>query len=258
MGVISKISIELLASAVGVKRGVSEAKGALASYGSAAKKVQGNPFAQAEKGAQGFGGALGGLTSKLGGFAAAFGIAFSAKAMADGVLNSLELMDSQKELSDQLGISVKALSGLSYISDIVGGDTEALSGSFAKFQKLMGNAANGQKAATDTLAKYGLTAKQLIGLPLEEQMGIISDKFKTLGSQEQKVVMATDLFGKSGASMINMLSLGSTEIGKMIQKATDLGIVFSDDAAKGASDATDRFAELGLRWQGLKNTLATQ
>lgn len=257
--VISNISVMLSANAGAVKRGVSEAKGALSGYGRHAKGMAGgNPFSGAQKGATGLTGSIVGLTGKLGALGAAFGVAFSAKAMAGGIAASWEMMDSQKELADQLGISVKALSGLSYISDVVGGDTAALSGSIAKMQKLFGNAANGQKAATDTLAKYGMTAKELIGLPIEEQMGIISDKFKTLNSQEQKVVMATDLFGKSGASMINMLSLGSGEIDTMIKKAKDLGVVFSDDAAQGASDAEDAILELGMRATGFKNIMATE
>ena len=258
MSVLSNISVSLTADANGVKRGVSQAKASLTDYGKSVKGIStGNPFAASIKGANSMNASMGVLTKSIASYGAAMAAAFSVGAIASGIKGSLAFMDSQAELAQQLQVSVKELSGLGYISDVVGGNTEALSSSIAKMQKLFGNAANGQKAATDTLAKYNLTAKQLIGLPLSEQMGILSDKFNSLTSQEQKMVFATDMFGKSGADMINMLSLGGGEIDKMIKKAEDLGVVFDASMAKKASDAEDAMLALSMATKGLGMELAT-
>lgn len=192
MSVISNISVSLTANAGGVKKGVNEAKASLSGYGKSVKGMStGNPFSSSIQGANSMNSSMGTLTKSVAAYGAAFAAAFSVGAIASSIKGSLAFMDSQAELAQQLNVSVKELSGLSYISDVVGGNTEALSGSISKMQKLFGNAANGQKAATDTLAKYGMTAKQLIGLPLADQIGILSDKFNTLESQEQKMVFAT-------------------------------------------------------------------
>jgi hypothetical protein len=251
MAVISNIAVSLTANSAGVKKGVNEAKASLSGYSKSVKGMSaGNPFASSERG-------LKSLTKSVAAYGAAFAAAFSVGAIASSIKASLEFVDSQAELAQQLNVSIKELSGLSYISDVVGGNTEALSGSISKMQKLFGNAANGQKAATDTLAKYGLAAKDLIGLPLSDQISILADKFNTLESQEQKMVFATDMFGKSGGDMINMLTLGGTEIDKMINKAEALGVVFTNEMAAKASRAEDAMLDLNKAWQGMSITLAT-
>ena len=257
MARLSSISVMFTANAESVRRGANEAKAHVSSYSKwANSQKKTNPFAGATSGAGQLNAAVGALRGTLAGVGGMFAAAFGVGAIASSIKESLAFIDSQAEMAQQLGVSIKSLSGLSYISDVVGGNTEALSGSISKFQKLIGNAANGQDAATKTLEKYGLKVKDLLGLPLEEQIGIISDKFAELETQEQKVVLATDFFGKSGADMINMLSLGSKEIGNMINKAEGMGLVFDESMAKKASDAEDAMLALSMATKGLGIELA--
>jgi len=206
------------------------------------KLVRGLKAAQAKLKA--FGASVRAMGTKMMGLGAAVAapMVAAAKVFSD-------MGDSVAKMSARTGIGVESLSELGYAAEMSGTSMESFEKSVRTMQKTLVAAGGGSAAAVGALRKLGLTAADLDGLSPEQQFKLIADQLAKIEDPAARAVAAMDIFGKSGAELLPMMSAGAAGIEQLQQQARDLGLTMSTEDAK-AAEAFN--SAIGTLWKVLK------
>jgi phage-related protein len=160
--------------------------------------------------------------------------------------------------SAKIGVGVEALQQLRHAARLSGVSIETLDGSLGQLNKRIAGAASGEnKKLAALFGRLGISLKDSNG-----QMRGAADLMPQLASAFQKntnavtrAQIANELFGKSGAAMINLLSGGRGELEAMMAELVKLGQITTAEAqtAVKAAEAQVRF---GTAMKGVTNTLS--
>lgn len=175
--------------------------------------------------------------SKLGSAAAGFLPALGAAAMVSAVKNVVSSLDEIGKTADRIGITTDALQELRAVAESAGVEQSALDNSIEKLGKGLAEAATGIGTAKYALDELGLSANDLMGLGLDGALAKIADEINKVPDPMQKTVLATQLFGRSGTPMLNLLREGAAGMDKMRKEARELGIVIDEDLIRNAEEA---------------------
>jgi len=121
-----------------------------------------------------------------------------------------------------------------------------MNGSLQILNRNLANASQGSGPAVDALKQLNLTASQLSSLPADQRIALIGDRLREFVPVAQQAAVATDLFGRSGGEMLNLLR-DSEIIGEATRQVEGFGLAISDvDAAKVemANDALSSIQEV--------------
>ncbi|HTE42407.1 MAG TPA: hypothetical protein VK629_16410 [Steroidobacteraceae bacterium] len=181
---------------------------------------------------------------------AALGAGFASGAGIISFIGSVvRAADEIGDAAERAGVLASELSRMKYVAEQSDVSFESLSIGIKKMQDNISNAARGMKPSVEALAAINIEAGKLKGIGLQEQLGLIADRFKRVTDAEDRTRIAMDLFGKSGADLIPMLMRGRAGINDFAAEADRLGITL-DDRATAAIDrnakAWDRF------WRSVK------
>lgn len=80
----------------------------------------------------------------------------------------------------------------------------------------------------------------------------------TYGDSSQKTALAVQLFGRSGAELIPLLSEGASGIEELQKRAQSLGLEISGNTARQAEQFNDLMSDMGRLAQGFSNDLARE
>jgi len=206
------------------------------------KLVRGLKAAQAKLKA--FGASVRAMGTKMMGIGTAI-----AAPMAGAAKVFSDMGDQVAKMSARTGIGVESLSELAYAAETSGSSAATLESSIRKMQKTLMDAIGGSAAATGALRKLGLTAADLDGLSPEQQFKLIAEQFSKIEDPAARAAAAMEIFGRSGAELLPMMSAGAAGIEQLQQQARDLGLTMSTEDAK-AAEAFN--TALGNLWKVLK------
>lgn len=177
------------------------------------------------------------------GFAAGF-VAFDA--IAGRVKAAIDYADKLDELSARLDIGTEKLSGWGYAAQLSGVDMDTLAGAIPKLSKEI--AAGGQ--LWDVL---GIKTKDATGKlrDVEDILPEVADRFAALQDATLEQALAQQLFGKSGAEMLEFLNRGGAGMQSLEDKARSLGIVIDSETAAKAAEFNDKLGDVGASVNGL-------
>jgi hypothetical protein len=150
------------------------------------------------------------------------------------------------DMSQRTGIAVEALSELGFAAEQSGTDLATLEAGIRKMQRSITDAAQGATAAQEALALLGLTVADLQGLSPEQQFKVIADRIAAITDPTVRAAAAMELFGRSGTSLIPLLSGGARGIEALQEQARRLGLTMSTEDAKAAEafgDAIDALSK---------------
>jgi hypothetical protein len=164
-------------------------------------------------------------------------------------------IDNLAKSADRLGVSTEALSGFNLAAKLAGSSTEDVSKALTYMSRTIGEAVTGSKEYEDALKRVGVTSAQLLQLKPAEQYKLIADGINRLGSQAEKTSAAMDIFGRSGAKMMNLIAGGGGVIDNAIQKTKEYGTALSRDAAASVERMNDSLTLLSERWEGIQRTI---
>jgi hypothetical protein len=193
--------------------------------------------------------AVGGLTKGLGGMTAALGLAAGAAGFGALASKGLETADNLAKVSDRTGFAVERLTGFQLAANLAGVSTSDFNMSLQRFQNRTGEAAAGTGTARQALEDFGISAQELIKLPIDQQLLIIADEFSNLENASVKTRVAQDLFGRSGVAMINVLTEGSGAIEDQIAGFKSLGLTVDRDALNSIEQFNDTMELLSSQIQ---------
>ena len=168
----------------------------------------------------------------------------SVGAIASFAKSALDAADAVGDMADKIGTTASQLSRLQYAAQQSDIEVESFNQALVKFSVNISKADDGAAGAQKAFNLLGVSASQLQGIPLSDQLGKIADAFVNIQSPADKVAVAVQLFGKAGADLVPLLSRGSAGVRELTAEADRLGITLDDRATKSidrASKALDRF-----------------
>lgn len=160
-----------------------------------------------------------------------------------------EVIDRGTELklvADQFGTTTEAVSSLAYAAETAGVDLQGFGDITKDLSAKITEAANGNDEAFRAM---GLSAKALLGLPLDQQYGAIADALAGVEDPQKRVALAMQVMGEGGRKLVPILAKGSGELARLAGEARDVGAVMSGETAGQAAELGKTFAKT---WSSIK------
>ena len=192
---------------------------------------------QAKEAIRSIGGVVNSAASVFTGFGEAFAGAFAVDQAADFISQMTDLGTSTLRTAAELGVSTTQAQQLGFIAKETGGDANSLALAMERLQLNLQHAQSSTSLQALALKSLGLSAKDLIALPLNTQLDRIADSFAKFADGPNKTAIALELFGRSGADMIPILDRGSAGMDKLRKSAEDAGIIVSRDTVTALDSA---------------------
>jgi hypothetical protein len=163
--------------------------------------------------------------------------ALSARALVGALQNVVTTLDDIGKTADRIGVTTDQLQELRAVAESAGVEQSVLDNSIEKLGKNLAEASIGIGTAKMALEQLNLSADNLIGLGLDGAMDKIADAVNKVESPMERTALATQLFGRSGAPLLNLFREGSEGMAQMRQEARDLGIVIDEALVREAEEA---------------------
>jgi hypothetical protein len=162
------------------------------------------------------------------------------------VQRSLQATDALSKTAIRLNTTTEALSKLHFAAELSGVSTETMNMAMQRFTRRTAEAARGTGEARGALRELNLNAADLAKLPLEEQMIKLAQAFDENVPAVDRTRVAMKLFDSEGVALLQTLDSGADGLRDMFKEAEMLGLVMSDDAARGVAQANDAISRMRM------------
>jgi hypothetical protein len=169
------------------------------------------------------------------------------------VKNSLDATDQLAKTASKIGTTTEALSALRYAAERTGVSTQTMDMALQRFVRRTAEAAVGTGEAKGAIRELGLDARELVKLPLDKRMLVLSNAFGKVENESDKLRLAFKLFDSEGAALVNTLGEGSEGLQALLNDADALGLVMTESAASGVEAASDSLTRLKGLMTGFTN-----
>ena len=143
--------------------------------------------------------------------AAAVGATVALAAAGAAMIRSgLQTVDAQAKLAQSLGTTVASIQTLERAGELAGVSMSGIEQATKDLTRRLSQAAAGSGPAADALERLGLSASDLIALPLDQRVGAINAAIEKFVPAAERAAVAGQLFGEEGSiamSRIDTLSL---------------------------------------------------
>ncbi|MGO4917328.1 phage tail tape measure C-terminal domain-containing protein [Pseudogemmobacter sp. W21_MBD1_M6] len=194
--------------------------------------------------------------ARLVAFARRAGVAAAAVAAAGVAMvrSGLQTVDAQAKLAQSLGTTVASIQTLERAGALAGVSMSGIEQATKDLTRRLSQAAAGSGPAAEALKTLGLSAGDLMRLPLDERVGAINAAIEDFVPAAQRAAVAGQLFGEEGS--IAMSRIDSATLRQATQDMRDFGVIVSEQDADQIERTNDAISRLGLIWRGLSNQLA--
>ena len=190
--------------------------------------------------------AMGGLNKTFG----AFGLIISGGAFVGLVKGAIDSADAFGKMADQTGIAANTLQAYVNAGKLAGVSQETIDKGLRRLAQSMREADQGVATYKDSFDALGISVRTVDGTfkTSEQVLAEISDKFANMENGATKAALAMEIFGRSGASLINLLNGGAASL-------TEFNYAVSNEFAQNAEFFNDQIAVLGIRFDGFRKQL---
>jgi len=190
--------------------------------------------------------AMGGLNKTF----ATFGILISGGAFVGLVKGAIDSADAFGKMSDQTGIAANTLQAYVNAGKLAGISQETIDKGLRRLAQSMREADQGVATYKDSFDALGISVRTVDGQfkTNEQVLGEIADRFANMENGATKAAIAMEIFGRSGASLINLLNGGAASL-------TEFNYEVSENFAQNAEFFNDQIAVLGIRFDGFRKQL---
>lgn len=181
--------------------------------------------------------------------AAAIAVAAGTAAM---VKASLETADKMYKLSQQTGVNIETLSGLSHAAKLSGVDIDSLATALGRLNRNLFDAAGGKGDAAAAFKTLGINVRDASGQLKsgDAVLGEIAEKFAQFKDGSTKSALAIQIFGRAGAQLIPLLNGGKAGLAAMRAEAERLGIVIDSKTGAAAEKFNDDMERMQIAVKG--------
>ncbi|MGS4948044.1 phage tail tape measure C-terminal domain-containing protein [Meridianimarinicoccus sp. RP-17] len=170
------------------------------------------------------------------------------------VRSGLQTVDAQAKLAQSLGTTVASLQTLERAGELAGVSMSGIEQATKDLTRRLSQAASETGPAADALDRLGLSATDLIALPLDERVGAINAAIENFVPAAERAAVAGQLFGEEGS--IAMSRIDTATLRQATADVLAFGVVVSEQDADQIERTNDALSRLGLVWRGLSNQLA--
>ncbi|TSB04571.1 phage tail tape measure protein [Sphingorhabdus contaminans] len=176
------------------------------------------------------------------GAAAGFVATLGVDAVVQAVKAGLDYASSLGEVAQQLGVTTSALQEYRYAGSQAGLATEEVDMALGQLTRRIGEGVNGTKAQVEAFEKLGISLKDAKGnvIATGDAIPLIADGLQKIKSPAEQSALLLDLFGKSGAKLLPLLSEGSKGVNQLRDAAQKLGLVLSSEQIAKADETADK------------------
>ena len=163
------------------------------------------------------------------------------------IKKTMEAGDQFDKMALRTGESVENLSSLAYACDITGTSIEGLELGIKFLTKGMQDASKGTGLAKEAFEELGISITDTEGnlRPTVDILKEAATKIAAIENPAKQAALAMELFGaRSGTQLIPLLKEGGAGIEELMNKAKELGITMSTEAASAAAEFKDRLTDL--------------
>lgn len=161
--------------------------------------------------------------------------------------DALDRGNEFQTLAEKFGTTTEKVSALAYAFKTAGVPVEQFGDSLKDFSAKLSQAADGND---DTFSRLGLSARELMNLPLDEQFARIADAIAAVQNPADQSRMAMEIFGGAGEDLLPTLKKGRAGLAEMGVEASRVGEIMSGETAKKAQDAS---RSIGTAWTSIKS-----
>ncbi len=168
--------------------------------------------------------------------------------------------DEINTLSSITGISTEELQKFQYASSVIDVDVSTLASSMKKLTSTMSSASKGSGDAYETFKQLGVEIQNSDG-SLRNSNEVFNETIRALGNisnETERDATAMKLFGKSATELNPLIEGGIDTLDEMGQRATELGLILSQDTLDGANRFNDALDKLKANGQGLFNVIGSE
>jgi len=189
--------------------------------------------------------------AKLGAGAAIAGLAAFGTGLRSIAKDSITLGVEMDKVLKLTGISEKALAGLRVAAIQEHASFQTLASGLKFLSRAMEEAKNETELYEDAFKDLKIDPATVADRPLINVFRNVADEIRKMESPTKRIQVAMDLFGRSGAEMVPLLSLGGQFLRDMEREAVKAGLVIEGIAGK-SKIIDDNFTTLKLKIEGLK------
>lgn len=190
--------------------------------------------------------------------------AAGAAAMAAAVVGykklreEMQAIDKIAKSAAKFGMGTEALVGLQHAADLAGVDIGALEKAISRMQRTLSEASLKAGLARESLAQLRIDPAAIAGMAPDKAFLQIADALVSVENQTDRVRLAMEIFGRSGADLLPLLQDGATAIRATMEDAKRLGMTFSALDARQVERANDAMTRLDSATGRLKRVLAIE
>jgi hypothetical protein len=159
-------------------------------------------------------------------FGEAFAGAFAIDQVAEFIAQMEDLGTSTLRTAAMLGTTTKDTQELGFIAKATGGSAESLATAMERFQLAVAAAQDPTSRQARALAVFGLTAKELISLPLPEQMNKFADAVSKFADGTTKTA-ALEAINRVFVQLLPVLDQGRAGLDRLREAAENAGAIVS-------------------------------
>jgi len=213
----------------------------------------------------------GGKFEKLGyvlkGVAAGIGVAMAAigttavtagKKLFDMANDAAAAGDEIDKASQRIGLSRQGYQEWDYVLSQNGASISSLENGMKKLNNTVDDAVNGSTSATDKFQRLGISMEDLQGKTREEIFEMTVKGLQGISDEGEKAAIANDLLGNSSVELAALLNQTAESTEDLKNKASELGLVMSDESVDAAVNYTDAMDNLTRSFAGVKNNITSQ
>lgn len=171
----------------------------------------------------------------------AFGIAFTVEKIGEFIASMAEAGDRTERFSQSLGVSAERVGELEFIAKATGGTIDGMALSLERMTlNIQRSTSSAFSPASLALQKLGLSAKDLIGLGVDDQLYKIATAASKFNSDIQLSNVLMSIGGKSMANLMPVIGQGAAGLDHLRDAAKAAGASMSGPMAAA-------FAETNLK-----------
>ena len=181
---------------------------------------------------------------------ATLGLILSAGAFVRMLKGSIDAADAFGKLEIQTGIAANTLQAYVNAGKLAGVEQATIEKGLRRLAQSMREADQGVATYKDAFDDLGISVRDTDGnLKTNEQiLGEISDAFTKMEDGVTKTAIAMEIFGRSGASMVNLLNNGKASL-------EEFNFEVSENFAQNAEYFNDQLTMIGFKAEGFSKQL---
>ena len=167
-----------------------------------------------------------------------------------------EIIDSQAKLAQQLDTTYESIAVLERAGADAGISLQQIGVAGRALNINLARAAQGSKAQADALAKLGLSAQNLIRLPLDQKIALINQALIDNVGASERAAVGAELFGARNAAALKLLNADGFALAA--RQVEIFGLNLSTIDAAQVEAANDAMALFGVAVDGASVQLTKQ